>query len=128
MSEADQEKYAEKIFRHYRKYGFPYFPTDIVWRANEFRKLEKYDYTRCIDEENKAIKQSMHGLSLSWSYHPHHYEIQCNGLKTVMDAFSDDETFRKVIRKRMRLGDNMSDNGIRKMLKIFSGVQCVSNF
>ena len=26
------------------------------------------------------------------------------------------------------MGDNMSDNGLRKMLKIFTGTQCVSNF
>lgn len=70
----------------------------------------------------------MHGLALAWSYHPHHYEIPCNDMMTVMDAFNDDDIFRRVIKKRMRLGDNMSDNGIRKMLKIYSGVQCVSNF
>jgi hypothetical protein len=128
MDDADKERYAEKVYLHYRKHGFPYFPTDIVWRASEFKKLKAYDYTRCIDEDNKLIKQSMHGLALAWSYHPHHYEIPCNDMMTVMDAFNDDDIFRRVIKKRMRLGDNMSDNGIRKMLKIYSGVQCVSNF
>jgi hypothetical protein len=45
-----------------------------------------------------------------------------------MEAFSDDEIFRRVIEKRIKMGDNMSDNGIRKMLKVFTGTQCVSNF
>lgn len=94
----------------------------------EYTKAFNYDFTKCIDRENKLIKQTMHGLSLCWSYHPHHYEIQCNNMKTVYEAFHDDTMLRKVIRKRMKMGDNMSDNGLRKMLKIFSGVQCVSNF
>src|SRR5208282_731299 len=82
----------------------------------------------CIDEPNRQILQSMHGLSLCWSYHPHHYEVPCNNQRTVMDVFNDDDLFQQAIRKRMKMGDNMSDNGIRKMLKIFTGTQCVSNF
>ncbi len=45
-----------------------------------------------------------------------------------MDAFLDDDIFRKVILKRLKIGTYMSDSGIRKMLKIYTGVQAVSNF
>ena len=128
FSDEEMIEYEDAIFNHYRLNGFPYFPTDHEYRNKEIEKLYKYDFTKCIDYKNKNIKQSMHGLSLCWSYHPHHYNVQCNNFMTVMEAFNDDEIFRKVIKKRIRLGDNMSDNGIRKMLKIFSGVQCVSNF
>ena len=47
---------------------------------------------------------------------------------TVKAAFDDDAILKKVIARRIKMGDNMSDNGLKKMLKIFSGVQCVSNF
>jgi hypothetical protein len=45
-----------------------------------------------------------------------------------MENFLDDEVFMKVIRKRMVMGTYMSDSGIRKMLRMFTGSQGVSNF
>jgi hypothetical protein len=113
-------------FNHYRKNGFPYFPTDINWRKKEFLKFINYNDSNILF--NDEIKQTMHGLSFCWSFMPHAYNVACNGLKTPLWAFQDDNTFRDVISKRIKMGDNISDNGIRKMLKIYSGVQCVSNF
>jgi hypothetical protein len=128
LSEEEMREYQQEVFAHYKREGFPYFSTDADWRDKEYSKLVKYDFTRCIDAENKLIKQTMHGLSLCWSFHPYHYSIPCNNLRTVSDTFNDDELLKQVIAKRIRMGDNMSDNGLRKMLKIFSGTQCVSNF
>lgn len=128
FDENQLESYIDSVFNHYRQNGFPYFPTDRKFLNNELRKLKNYDFTRVIDKENKIINQSMHGLSLAWSFMPHSWEVPCNGLKTPLELFEDDETFRKVIRKRIRMGDNMSDNGIRKMLKLYTGAQSVSNF
>lgn len=124
----EMEEYREKVFQYFRTTGFPYFPTTSEWRINEYNKIQKYDYRKCIDEPNKIIRQTMHGLSLCWSYHPYHYEVPCNDKRTVMGTFMDDDLLRKVIRKRTSYGANMSDNGLRKMIKVFSGTQCVSNF
>lgn len=128
FSEDEMKSYLQSVYDYYREQGFPYFPTDMLWRENELKKLLNYDYTKCIDIDNKLIKQTMHGLSLCWSYHPHHYEIVCNNMRTVKETFEDDTLLKKVIEKRVRFGDNMSDNGLRKMIKVFSGTQCVSNF
>ncbi|AUS02009.1 N-4 cytosine-specific DNA methylase [Vibrio phage 3.058.O._10N.286.46.B8] len=128
FSSDEMVEYKEAVFRHFRDSGFPFFPTDSRWRINEFNKTKRYDYSKCIDLDNRTIKQTMHGLSFCWSFHPHHYQIPCNGLDTVHDTFHNDDKLKLVIDKRIRFGDNMSDNGLRKMLKIFSGVQCVSNF
>lgn len=119
------EDYVEKIYAHYREHGFPYFPTDSQFREKEYSKFLRYG-GEILDGD--IIRQTMHGLSLCWSYMPHSWGVRCNGLKTPLEVFNDDETFRKVIRKRIRLGDNMSDNGIRKMMKMFTGTQSVSNF
>ena len=124
----EMEQYQKAVYTYYRKTGFPYFSTDTLWRQKELTKALKYDYTKCIDQDNKIIKQTMHGLSYCWSFHPHHYEVSCNNMKTVKEAFDSDEMLKGVISKRIKMGDNMSDNGLRKMLKIYSGVQCVSNF
>jgi hypothetical protein len=128
FSDKELEDYKQNIFDHYRLYGFPYFPNDISWRNKEYEKTIKYDFGKCLDRKNKLIRQSMHGLSLCWSYHPHHYNVRCNKMRTVMETFNDDVLFKKVIGKRLKIGDNLSNSGIIKMLKIFTGTQCVSNF
>lgn len=126
FSEEEHTKYINDVFNHYREHGFPYFPTDSTFRQKEFNKLISYDDSKLI--EDGIIKQTMHGLSLAWSYMPHSWSVECNNLKTPLEVFNDDTAFKKVIEKRMKMGDNMSDNGIRKMLKMYSGTQSVSNF
>lgn len=120
--------FKQAIFNHYRSTGFPYYSTNFYDRSKEYKKMMQYDYKKVLDVDNKIIKQSMHGLNLAWSYMPHSFEVQCNNMRTVYDLFYDDELFKKVIDKRIRFGDNISDSGIRKTMKIFSGTQCVSNF
>lgn len=128
LSSEDKEQLVEDVFAYYRNSGFPFYPIDTEYRTKEFNKLQGYDYKKCIDFQNKRILQSMHGLGLAWSYFPHSFSVPCNGMLTPMQLFQDNNLFRQVIRKRMRMGDNISDSGIRKMLKMFTGAQGVSNF
>ena len=121
FSEIEMEHYS--VYNYYREKGFPYYPTNLKWRKNEFRKLK--DYQKPILEGDK-IRQTMHGLALAWSYHPYAFNIRCNDLQTPLEAFNG--SLRDVIIKRIKMGDNMSDAGLRKMLRIFSGTQAVSNF
>ena len=126
MQPMELENFAWKFFIHYREGGFPYYPTDAEIRQKDFDKLMKYDFRTLF--ENNIIKQSMHGLGLAWSYFPHSFNVRSNDKMTPYEAFMDDEIFIKVIRKRLQMGTYISDSGIRKMLKIFTGVQGVSNF
>lgn len=121
------ETFAEQIFNHYRMVGFPYYKYSDIEITDELIKTKAYcENTSQISGD--IVTQSMHGLSLCWSFFPHHNEIKCGGLKSPMDAFLDDDMFRKVIRKRLDFGTYISDSGIRKTLKISSGLQAVSNF
>lgn len=126
MNADELELFINDIFCYYRENGFPYYPTDDVTRRKEFEKLKNYDYNKLFN--NNIIGQSMHGLGLAWSYFPHAFNVKSNDKLTPYEAFMDDEIFIKVIRKRLKMGTYMSDSGIRKMLKIFTGVQGVSNF
>ena len=125
FTDEQRKEYQKEVFDYYRSNGFPFYPTTKKFRDNEFKKLRSFRGDILID---KKLKQTMHGLSLAWSYFPHSFSISCNNLYTPMQIFNDDEKFKKVIEKRMRMGDNMSGAGIRKMLKIFTGTQSVSNF
>ena len=67
---------------------FPYYPTSRVWRRKEFEKFIRYQgyLWKGID-----IKQTMHGLALSWSYMPHAFSVQCKGMKTPLQTFEGDK-------------------------------------
>lgn len=126
MSNIELNDYINKIFNYYRRVGFPYHSTDKIYRDNEFKKLINYNYSGLI--EDNIVKQTMHGLGLAWSYFPHSYNVKCNDKRTPFEVFSDDETFIKVIEKRLKMGSYISDSGIMKMLKMYSNTQAVSNF
>lgn len=127
LSPQDLNIFAEQIFNHYRLVGFPYYKYSDIEVKNEYIKSKEYCDTSSIIMDD-VISQSMHGLSLCWSFFPHHNEIKCGGLKSPMEAFLDDDTFRTIIKKRLDFGTYISDSGIRKTLKIASGLQAVSNF
>ena len=126
MTASQLEDFAQLIFNYYRQEGFPYYPTDYESRDKDFEKLVKYDRSSLIEDD--VVKQTMHGLGLAWSYFPNAFNVRCGNKMTPYEAFMDDNVFLEVIYKRLKMGTYISDSGIRKMLKIYSGVQAVSNF
>ena len=102
---------------------FPYYPTDDVWRREEFSKFIQYQGNLWDD---KVIKQTMHGLALSWSYMPHAFDVQCGNMNTPLQTFRN---HKQHIKKKMeQLGHVDSPSGLRKVLKVITGSQGVSNF
>jgi hypothetical protein len=64
MGETELENFVMEIFNHYRKNGFPYYPTDKKYRDKEFNKLIKFKRENMIQYD--MIRQTMHGLGLAW--------------------------------------------------------------
>lgn len=126
-SEEDRELLAVRIYKHYKKIGFPYFPTDKLWRYGKFHQLQRTEYVSLL-EEDKSIRQTMVGLSLAWSYMPHSFSVQCGKMRTPLQAYEDDGVFLKVVRKMIKLNVGSTTNSLRKTLRIYSGTQGVSNF
>jgi hypothetical protein len=123
----EMEEYQQAIFDHYRKTGYPHYVLSYPEKKKQFKSLLEYDHTNLIDDDG-VIKQTMHGLALAWSYHPYAWDVQCSGMLTPMQVFNDDTLFKKAIAKRIKYGTYMSDSGMRKALRSFSGTQAVSNF
>jgi len=126
MSETELNNFAQLVFDYYRQEGFPYYSTDMQTRLKDFSKLQLYDRSKLFEDD--VVKQTMHGLGLAWSYFPDSFNVRCGNKMTPYEAFMDDEVFMGVIKKRLKMGTYISDSGIRKMLKIYTGVQGVSNF
>ena len=102
---------------------FPYFPTSVGWRQNEFRKLINY-HPKSIQED--TVFQSMHGLALAWSYMPHSFAVKCNNLRSPLETFNGD---KKAILKKMKIMSmRHTPSSLRKTLKMMTGSQGVSNF
>lgn len=126
MSSDELDCFVDEIFCYYRENGFPYQSTDSNYRVKEFTQLKNFDYTSVL--KNNIVGQTMHGLGLAWSYFPHAYSVKSCKPMSPYDAFIDDDIFKAVIRRRLSMGTYISDAGILKMLRIFTGVQGVSNF
>lgn len=120
------DEFALKIFQHYRSTGFPFYSTESDYRIKEYSKFMSYNIDNIIKDD--VVLQSMHGLGLCWSYFPHAFKVSSANKMSPYDAFMNDEIFMKVIKKRLSMGTYISDSGILKMLKLFSGVQGVANF
>lgn len=120
-------KLVEEIYDECRKSGFPYYTLTDEQKIKEYTKLKKYSSLNEIIEGD-IVKQTMHGLALAWSFFPHSFNIICNDKKTPLDIFNDDILFKKAIHKRLKYGTYISESGIRKTLKTFTGTQSVSNF
>lgn len=125
--EEQMEKLILEIYTHHKKRGFPFYPTDKLWRYEKFHQLQRTEYISLL-EEDKSIRQTMVGLSLAWSYMPHSFSVQCGNMRTPMQAYEDDKTFMKVVRKIISLGNGLTLSGLRKTLRIYTGTQGVSNF
>ena len=138
LQETDIEYGIDIIFQYYRKHGFPYVSIREEEKYEHMRKLQKFDIDSIF--MNDKIIQTMHGLRLAWTYFPHWVNVQCGTSKiTPMEAFNNDDKFRSVIRKCWKwcstnygtdtsFKNTFHENRLRQSLKIYTGVQAVSNF
>lgn len=123
---AQMDKFVRMVFEHYRREGFPYFPTNAGYRNARFNELQEANIDDVL--RNNVITRTTHGNNLAWSYFPHAFGVKCGKMYTPLECFNDDQMFEGVIRKACRLGDSLGDSTIRGLLRLYSGVQAVSNF
>jgi len=124
-----------EVYDIWKAKGFPYYPTDYNWRKGEFAKMMRFDRSTLLKPKDKVVGSSAHGLSLAWSYMPHHWGIQCGTMKTPMEIWNDEEHFKKGIRKLLtgtfweqKEYHNITASDLRSVLRRYSGTQAVSNF
>ncbi len=127
FSDDEMNQYIQLVFDYYRNIrGFPHFEYSKEKNIKKFKKLCEYNTESLIVDKN--IKQTMHGLDIAWSYFPHVWDIQQGDCLTPMQVFNDDNMLVDAIKRRIALGDAMSDNMMRKVLCIYKNCKRVSNF
>jgi hypothetical protein len=121
------DAYGEAAFANWRKKGYPHYVLTDEQKLNELASLRQYGAAPVVDG---AVQQSMHALGLAWSYHPHHIDVRCAGMKTVAEGWADDAILRSVISERIEHGSvlKITASEMMKGIKSATGVQSASNF
>lgn len=126
VSESEREEIVDKIFIELRSNGFPHFNLSLNERRKVVQQLLVFDPKTIVLGD--IIGQNMMGQNLLNHHMPHIWSVRSRGFRTPMEMFLSDKCLRGVIRKRLRLGDNISLAGIRKTLGFAQGAQKVSSF
>lgn len=127
LDDKEQVELRQDIIKYFRVNGFPHFKYSLQEQVEELDRLDRYMEKSQLEEDG-IIKQTMHGMGLCWSYHPHHWDIRCGKSKTPMEVFLDDNLLDKAIKKRMKTGTHINEAMMRKTFKVSGGAQTVSNF
>ena len=122
----------EIIFKYHRQKGFPHYDIPTHRRVQQFKSLKRFD-EQTLFKDGK-IDQTMHGLSLAWTYFPHWVNVICGSSKlSPIEYWNNDDKLKEIIRKtwnwQIKHGSgSFTLNRLRQNLKIYGGNQSVSNF
>ncbi len=95
------DKLVDTLFQHYRREGFPYFPTNSGYRDVRFAELMNADTSEIL--RNNIITRTTQGTNLAWSYFPHAFKVKCGTMRTPYECFADDVALRGTIAKALRI-------------------------
>ena len=128
----DTEYALDILFQYWRRARFPHY------KVHEHKKQRDLKLLRDFDEQSifsdKKIDQTMHGLSLAWSYFPHWVDVSCGNQKeSPIERWNDDVVLKSVIRKTWKWqlthgNGTFTLNRLRQNFKIYGASQTVSNF
>ncbi|HET8925570.1 MAG TPA: DNA methyltransferase [Candidatus Acidoferrum sp.] len=109
------------------KNGLPYYKPTEKEKLEELRELLRHGPARIVDGE---VTQTMHAQGFCWSYHPHSWEVRCNGKLTPMEISRDYDKLWEALEERALYGSvrSLTDSEVRKGLSSATGAQGVSGF
>ena len=132
IEEYGEDYFVGVAFEYFRRNGFPHYHIEEGEKQIQMDKLIRFNHNSLLDGDK--INQSMHSLRLAWSYFPHFWNVKCGKSKyTPIDIFNDDELFKKTLHKTYIYCEKYENgkvamNRVRQLLKVYNGVQVVSNF
>ena len=130
--EKDINEEVEKLFKYYRKTGFPNYNRKDYNAKKELDKIIKFDENKIFN--NKELGQTMHGCGFLWTFFPHWIDVKYKTeKKTLRENWNDDKKLRSLILKtykwQLKHGNGtFTTNRIRQNSKVYCNKQSVSNF
>lgn len=100
LTTKEREKFVEPLFQWFRMHGFPYkrmFREELV---KDFENLCKEDVK--ITNDIELSNKNYHGSDLFWEYQANNFcSVKTRTQVSMLEAFSDDDKLRSVIRNRL---------------------------
>lgn len=128
----DVEHALDTIFKYWRREKFPHYTVHEHKKQRDIHLLKNFDESTIF--KDGKLDQTMHGLSLAWSYFPHWVDVKCgNQTESLIERWNDDKILKEVIRKtwkwQLKHGNGkFTLNRLRQNFKIYGASQTVSNF
>lgn len=129
MSESDRLAYEQAAFRYWRKSGFPFSTLTKDQLLKEYHRFASSKSS--VFKGKRFLGWSPLGLLVANSFHKWMWWTKCEGFRTPMEVYNDDEMFQDCIRKAVRLWTDrrpLSPSNIRRMLSTYTNTKRVSNF
>jgi hypothetical protein len=125
QNSVDEMKLVDRIFRHYRREGFPYPTLTLPEIKKRFRSLLKSN----SELKKGHFEMSTTGIAICNAFHSEQmYRVKCHNYYTALDVFESDRMFRRAVLKWVRHGDCVLSQGVLKYLRTAPTTQTVSNF
>ena len=94
----DTDAALDIIFRYHRSKGFPHYNVNNHNKLSQLKLLINFDENTIYGDGK--LNQTMHCLSLAWTYFPHWVEVLCGSSKMrPIDYWNDDRKLKEIIRK-----------------------------
>jgi hypothetical protein len=132
FSITDRDYAEDVIFRYHRRRGFPHYNVPKHEKLNQLKSLISFDESTIC--KGNQLQQTMHCLSLAWSYFPHWVDVICGSSKMKpIEYWNNDDKLKEIIKKtwtwQLKHGNGkFTLNRLRQNFKIYGGNQSVSNF
>lgn len=135
MIEFTEKDEIEAAFEFYRENGFPYPIFTKYEIIHIFCKLQKTKArinksrpTLFVAKQKRIEVQSVGDVQLANFFHPHIWESHAMNMRSPMQSFYIDKSFRKVFRMCLKYYGNISKKHVNIFLRTVNGTQMCSNF
>jgi len=118
ISVGEKEEMVEYLFSFYRTYGFPYTKLTTDEIVKDFTALQNSDPSD-INHGKIITLYNQSGINIFKHFSPHFYEVKSGSNPTnlsMLEAFNDDATLKKVIMNRLTGNYNMTGNMLKQGL------------
>lgn len=115
---ASGPKSLDAIVSKWRERGFPY---------PELSETRLLDTLIMLSQpqslEGDFLPKSTSGVGVILPFHPELWAVRCNGLRSPLDVWVDDDAFREAIQRHLENGGGVVGNEIRNAMALAPGAQ-----
>lgn len=126
-----KQEISNYLFHYFKGYGFPYPKFSDFELLNDWKNIKEFDSSSILIEDKLKTKNYI-GNKLTKHFFENFYEVQFGKNKSMLEAFNDDDTLKKVINNRLGISYketfNISGAMMRQGLRNSNAAKSASMF